>query len=120
MEKVEFGNTTCFGFTLGNWRVTATHERLVVNNHGIQLMAKKEEGLKKVVFDTNAKSVTVVVATPTLPQDAPRTLELSNDTELFDEIRKGIENLLLKMHMADTVTPNEDRTVFEINNKNEQ
>jgi len=119
MEKEEFGNFSSFGFYFGDWIVTATRDRFRINNKGIKMLVTKEEDLKKVIFDTKTKTISMVVENPTL-QAQSRTLVLENDIELFEEIRKDIEHLLTKMHMVESVTPNEDRTVFEINNKNEQ
>lgn len=78
------------------------------------MFAKEDEGLEKVIFDTEKKTISVKVKTQTTPANAPRTVDLSDATEFFEEVRKNIENILTEKGDFEKVTPNADRTVFEI------
>lgn len=80
----------------------------------LKLFAKEDEGLEKVIFDTEKKTISVKVKTQTLSDKAPRTVDLSDATEFFEEVRKNIENILTEKGDFEKVTPNADRTVFEI------
>lgn len=100
---------------VGDWVADCYHKRFKVNNNGIKLWAKEDENLEQVIFDTEKKTVSVKVKTPTLSDKAPRTLDLSNDVEFFEALRKNIEELLTQEKGKYTsVIPNEDRTIFEI------
>ena len=100
---------------VGDWAADCHNKRFKVNNNGIKLCAKEDENLEQVIFDTEKKTVSVKVKTPTLSDKAPRTLDLSNDVEFFEALRKNIEKLLTQKNGKYTsVTPNEDRTIFEV------
>ena len=84
-------------------------------NHGIKLVGGAYEGLEKIVFDLEKKTVSVVIKKPTLPPNAPRILDLTEAPDFFDGLRENIETILTTQHAKfKTVTPNEDRTVFTI------
>lgn len=100
-------------YTNHTWSVECSYKRFKLNNKGIKLYAKENEALTKIIFDTNNKTVSVVVSNPVLGENAPRTVDLNSDVQFFDELRNNIENILLTGGYS-TVTPNEDRTVFEI------
>ena len=99
---------------VGNWSASCWGKTFKFNNNGIKLAARSDEGLEKVIFDTDKKTVSVKVKTPTLSDKAPRTVDLSDATEFFEEVRKNIENILTEKGDFEKVTPNADRTVFEI------
>ena len=99
---------------VGNWSASCWGKRFKVNNNGIKLVAKEDEDLEKIIFDTDKKTVSVKVKTPTLSDKAPRTVDLSDATEFFEEVRKNIENILTEKGDFEKVTTNADRTVFEI------
>ena len=99
---------------VGNWTASCYGKTFKFNNNGIKLWARNDEGLEKVIFDTDKKTVSVKVKTPTLSDKAPRTVDLSDATEFFEEVRKNIENILTEKGDFEKVTPNADRTVFEI------
>lgn len=101
------------GFVFGEWSARCTGKRFKVNNSGIKLIAKEDENLEKVIFDVEKKTVAVSVRNPTLSEKAPRIVDLSDATAFFEELRKEIESLLLKGSF-NSVTPNADRTVFEV------
>lgn len=110
MAKKEFHD----GFHFDNWTVRCNGETFIVNNHGMKLVARSDEGLEKVIFDTDKKTVSVEVKTPTLSDKAPRTVDLSDATEFFEEVRNNLEKVLTEKGDFEKVTPNADRTVFEI------
>ena len=109
--RVEFND----GFQMGDWGVTCYRKTFRVNNHGIKLAAIEDEDLEKIIFDVEKKTVSVKVKNPTLPAKVPRIVDLSDTIEFFEELRKDIENVLTtKNGKFTSVTPNDDRTVFEI------
>ncbi len=108
--KIEFSD----GFQMGDWGVSCWGKTFKVNNNGIKLAARQDEDLHKIIFDVEKKTVSVIVKNPTLSEKAPRVLVLSDATEFFEELRKNIEKILLTKGTFKSVTPNEDRTVFEI------
>jgi len=111
MERKDFN----LGFHMGDWTATCNGKRFIVNNHGMKLTAREDEGLEKVIFDTEKKTVTVKVKTPTLPENCPRVADLSEAPEFFEELRKDIETLLTtKEGDFMSVIPNKDRTVFDV------
>lgn len=95
------------------WAVTCSYKRFKLNNKGIKLWAKEDEALTKIIFDTNNKTVSVVVSNPVLGPNCPRMADLSDDIQFFEELRENIEDIILTGGY-DTITPNEDRTIFEI------
>ena len=99
---------------VGDWGANCWGKRFKVNNKGIKLIAKEDEDLEKIIFDVENKTVSVKVKNPTLPAKVPRTVDLSDATEFFEELRKNIETILTIKGTFTAVTPNEDRTVFEV------
>ena len=100
---------------VGDWVADCYGKTFKVNNNGIKLCARNDENLEQVIFDTEKKTVSVKVKTPTLSDKVPRILDLSNDTEFFEELRNNIEELLTQKNgKYISVTPNEDRTIFEV------
>ena len=100
---------------IGDWSATCWGKRFKVNNCGIKLIARDDEDLEKIIFDVEKKTVSVSVKNPTLPTKAPRIVDLSDATEFFEELRKNIETILTtKDGEFKSVTPNADRTVFEV------
>ena len=100
--------------TIGDWSANCWGKRFKVNNNGIKLIAKEDEDLEKIIFDVENKTVSVKVKNPTLPAKVPRTVDLSDAAEFFEELRKNIEMILMTNGTFTTVTPNADRTVFEV------
>lgn len=98
---------------VGEWSVSCGNRRFKCNNGGIKLVAREDEELVKVCFDIKRKVISVIVNKPTLSEKAPRVLDLSNATEFFEEVRANIEEILM-IGAYESVTPNEDRTVFEV------
>lgn len=100
-------------YTNSTWAVTCSYKRFKLNNKGIKLIAKENEALTQIIFDVNNKTVSVVVSNPILVENAPRTVSLNDDIQFFDDLRSNLEDILLTGGYS-SVTPNEDRTVFEI------
>lgn len=105
---------TCAIVQIGNWSAKSYNRTFKVNNNGIKLWAKRDEELEQIIFDVNKKTVEVKVKNPTLPKNAPRKLDLSNDVRFFEELRKSIEFLLIIQGGFEDVTSNDDRTIFTI------
>ena len=108
--KIEFSD----GFQMADWGVACWGKTFKVNNNGIKLAAREDEELERIIFDIEKKTVSVIVKNPTLSEKAPRVLDLSDATDFFDELRKNIENILMVKGTFKSVTPNEDRTIFEV------
>ena len=102
------------GIKVGDWYVTCDGRLFKVSNSGWKLAVRNDEGLEKVVFDMEKKAVSVIVKNPTLP--LPRMVDLSGAVKFFEEFRKDIEKILTGRGVYKSVTPNEDRTVFEVSN----
>ena len=120
MEKIELSEEARTylelhrSLTVGDWSASCWGKRFKINNHGIKLIAKEDEDLERIIFDVEKKTVSVSIKNPTLPEKAPRIVDLSEATEFFEELRKEIEKLLTIKGTFRSVTPNDDRTVFEI------
>ena len=112
-QEIKWQQNVSFSYTLGDWSVECYYKRFKFNNKGIKLVAKGDEGLKKVIFNTERKTVAVVVTTPTLPVNVPRIADLSDSPKFFEEVRNNIETILTT-GTYNKVTPNEDRTVFVV------
>ena len=108
--KEEFHN----GFHFDNWTVTCNGETFIVSNHGMKMVARSDEGLEKITFDTDNKTISVKVKTPTLTDKAPRMVDLSNDVEFFNVLHEEIEKVLTEKGDFKVAKANADRTVFEI------
>ena len=78
------------------------------------MAAREDENLERIVFDVEKKTVSVKVKNPTLPAKVPRIVDLSDSVEFFEELRKNIEKILIEKGEYKLVTPNADRTVFEV------
>lgn len=98
----------------GDWKVRCAGKGLTVHHNSLELLAWFDEDLEKITFDTEKKTVSISVKKPkTL--GVPRTLDLSDDIKFFEELRKNIEKILITNEKGFTsVTPNADRTVFEV------
>lgn len=113
------GKHVGFDYVCGNWSVSCFGRHFRINNKGIKLAVEKGEELKKVIFDTEKKTIEVVVENSISPK-VPRVADLSDAPEFFDEIHNGLKEILLTKSniddkpFYDSVTPNEDRTVFEV------
>lgn len=113
------GKHVGFDYVCGNWSVSCFGKHFRLNNKGLKLAVERGEELKKVIFDTEKKTIEVVVENSISPK-VPRVADLSDAPEFFDEVRNGIEEILgCKSSVDDkpfydNITPNEDRTVFEI------
>ena len=101
-------------FRDGDWIAPCWGYRFKINHNGIKLIAYESEALEKIIFDTEKKTVSVVVKNPQLP-NAPRTVDVSENPDFFEAVRENIEKILTTGGgRYKTVTPNEDRTVFTI------
>lgn len=115
MEKICHNNIDCFSiFTHENWTISSSIKTFKINNHGIKLIARNDEELQQVIFDTEKKTVTVVVKNNLIPNNPPRTLDLSNDINFFEDLRNNLEEILTIESAFNSVTPNDDRTIFQI------
>lgn len=113
-EQIEdWKNRKEYSYSNGKWSVSANHNSFKLNNKGIKLAAKREEQLSEICFDVENKIVSLTVETPALPPHVPRKVDLSDDPEFFEDLRENIEEILLK-GKYDSITPNEDRTIFKI------
>lgn len=115
MEKDYSGNNHFYtDFRDGDWIAPCWGYRFKINHKGIKLIAHESEDLEKIIFDTEKKSISVVVKNPKLP-NAPRTADVSENPDFFEGVRENIENILTTGDgRFTTVTPNEDRTVFTV------
>lgn len=105
---------TDFGGSIGEWSVHSHGKLFRINNNGIKLWARGDEGLYKIVFDVEKKTIEVFVAKPTLPAHCPRKVSLKDAELFFNEIRNNLEDILIRKNNFSSVIPNEDRTVFEV------
>ncbi len=103
------------GYKLGDWGVCCDGKWFDLYKYSIgKLIADEDEDLEKIIFDVERKTVSVIVKNPTYSEEATRTVDLSNAPEFFEELRKDIEKLLTTKGSFNAVTPNADRTVFEV------
>lgn len=115
MEKICHNNIDCFSiFTYENWTISSSNKKFRINNHGIKLIARNDEELQQVIFDTEKKTVTVVVKNNLIPNNPPRTLDLSNDVDFFEDLRNNLEEILTIESAFNSVTPNDNRSIFQI------
>jgi len=113
MEKERESYIDIFPLRVGNWKAACWGGLFKINNHGIKLAATANECFEKIIFDTEKKTVSVMVNNPLLPPRTPRTVDLSESPEFFDALRENIETIMTTGDGTyKTVTPNEDRTVF--------
>ena len=80
----------------------------------MKLAARYDEDLEQIIFDVEKKTVSVKVKNPTLSDKAPRTVDLSDATDFFEELRKDLETVLTVKGTFKSVTSNADRTVFDV------
>ncbi len=99
---------------VGDWRASCWGKRFKLNNNGIKLIAGEDELLEKIIFNNENKTVSVIVKKATLPNKAPRTANLKDYPEFFEELQKNIETILTKKGTFKSVKTNQNRTVFEI------
>lgn len=99
---------------VGEWVAECTKGRIIIHQIGHKWAAcnRDDEDLEKVIFDMEHKTISLVVKNWTLAADAPRVADLSNAVEFFNAIHEKIEPWLA--YGFTSVTPNEDRTVFEV------
>lgn len=115
MENIEFNEEYLKVYKVGDWTVSCSGRRFKINNNGIKLFVREDEELEKILFDVDKKTVSVKVKNPTLSEKVPRVLDLSNDIEFFEALRKDLEMILTtKWGKFTSVIPNEDRTNFEV------
>ena len=125
MEKIELSEQTKKIFeqneplSVGDWSASCYGYMFKMNNNGIKFLFLLYEEVEKVVFDTDKKTVTVTVNNSMLKNNAPRTVDLSDAPEFFEEVRKNFINILTdkkfdKGFHAESVTANENMTEFKI------
>lgn len=114
-EKLLLDADIGYHFSNGKWSVGCTYKKFRLNNNGMKLLAMNDEGLKELHFDCENKTVTAVITQSSTrwEKDPPRKADLSDDPQFFEDLRENIEEILLK-GKYDSVTPNEDRTIFKI------
>ena len=101
-------------FKVGDWKVICAQSLFTLNNNGIKLFAAAYEGFEKIIFDTEKKTVSVVVKNPKFP-NIPRTVDLSKSPDFFEGLRENLETIMTTGDSkCKTVTPNEDITVFTV------
>lgn len=107
-------NSKKFEIRVENWVADCRHKRIIIHQKGHKFAAcnRDDEDLEKVIFDMEHKTISLVVKNWTLAADAPRVADLSNAVEFFNAIHEKIEPWLA--YGFSSVTPNEDRTVFEV------
>lgn len=131
MEK-EYIVETDFGFKFREWHVICSKRKLLIYRryqgsildlceskrrlYGPKLLAGNDEGLEKVIFDTNKKTVSVEVSSPRDDSFAndKRTADLNGDEDFFEYLQNNLDKWMMKKGEFTSVTPNEDRTVFEV------
>ena len=125
MEKIELSEQTKKFFeeneplTVGDWSASCYGYMFKMNNNGIKFLFLLYEEVEKVIFDTDKKTVTVTVNNPMVRNYCPRTVDLSDTPEFFEEVRKNFINILTdkkfdKGFHAESVTANENMTEFKI------
>ena len=100
---------------MGEWSVACAGKEFEVYKDRVgKLIAGEDENLEEIIFDNEKKTVSVKVKNRKLPKETPRIVDLSEAPEFFEELRKDIEMILTEKGEFGPVTPNADRTVFEI------
>ena len=104
MENQAFELTRHYAFscTMGDWNVSCHDKTFQMHNKGIKLWARYDEGLKRVSFDLEKKTVAVTVENPTLPSNAPRIVDLSDAVDFFEAVRNNMEKILLTGTLVST------------------
>mgnify|MGYP003538070411 CR=1 FL=1 len=49
-----------------------------------------------------------------IPNNPARTLDLNNDIDFFEDLRNNLEEVLTIKSAFNSVTPNDDRTIFQV------
>lgn len=121
-----YGEVIIFSHHYNGWTVHSHNKTIWIDNWEKRnpknrLIVWGGEILEKLIFDPEKKTIEAVVSRVE-KENTPRKVDLSEVPELFDEIRDGIEEVITfkpeDSHTAplyyESVTPNEDRTVFEV------
>lgn len=85
---------------------------VIAGGENNRLCAKAKEKIKKLIFDMEKKTISVTVANAIFPPSVPRIVNLCDEPRFFEDIHDNIEEILNTAGFK-SVTPNEDRTVFE-------
>ena len=113
-QAIKGARDWCFSCTVGDWSVTCSDKIFTINKHGIKLYAHREEELSKIIFDAEKKTIRLVINNPRLTASKmPRYIDLNDAPSFFDELYENIETILLTGQYS-KVTPNEDRTIFDV------
>lgn len=125
----EFKSENDYGFYFGSWHVICSSKKLIIRKEGIDLATKirtkessfkiiaaSDEGLEKIIFDTDKKTVSVKVKNPRNGNclHLPKTVDLSEDEDFFEYLHQNLDKWMMEKGEFTSVTPNEDRTVFEV------
>lgn len=102
-----------YSYSDGTWSIYCHCGVFQINNNGIKLCNKREEGLNKLIFNLNDKTVECQVSNPTLPSHAPRKVDLSSAPDFFNGLLENIEEILADGHLQ-IISANAERTVFNI------
>lgn len=86
---------------------------LAKNGLGV-LYAFEDEYLEKIIFDVEKKTVSIRVKKPECTLLERCKVDLSDAPEFFEKLHNNIELILTEMGTYESVTPNTDRTVFEV------
>ena len=121
-----YGETVTFSHHYKGWTVHSHDKTIWIDNWEKRnpknrLIVWGGEILEKLIFDPEKKTIEAVVSRVE-KENTPRKVDLSEVPELFNEIRDGIEEVITfkpeDSHTTplyyESVTPNEDRTVFEV------
>ena len=121
-----YGETVTFSHHYNGWTVHSHDKTIWIDNWEKRnpknrLIVWGGEILEKLIFDPEKKTIEAVVSRVE-KENTPRKVDLSEVPELFNEIRDGIEEVITfkpeDSHTTplyyESVTPNEDRTVFEV------
>jgi hypothetical protein len=115
MDKKEIRIDLYDRFEMGDWRVACAGKEFEVYKDRVRkLIAGEDENLEKILFDKEKKTISVKVKNPILPEETPRIVDLSEAPKFFEELRKDIELILTEKGEFGPVTPNADRTIFEV------
>lgn len=112
-QAIELTRHYAFSCTMDDWNVSCHDKTFQMNNKGIKLCARHDEGLKRISFDLEKRTVAVTVENPTLPVNVPRIVDLSDAVDFFEAVRNDLEKILLTGTYS-SVIPNAERTIFEI------
>ena len=95
------------------WGISSHNRIFILNHHqGWRLAVRNDERLHRVIFDKDKKTVSAMI-TESINAKIPRKADISDNPEFFEDLRANIETILITGGYT-SVTPNEDRTVFEV------